>query len=510
MFALLGFGGQSETAFGASIPIITFSVQEFSIAGDNPLGEQQTTRLLAPFLGKQEGLNSLLKAAATLEAALAEAGHHFLRVVLPPQTLSGGTVKLQISQIRIANVKVTGNTFFSAENVSASVPGAAVGEVPGTRELARQLQVANKHPSKRLALRFKHSQTPDSVDAVLEVQDRRPWQVFSLLNNTGTRSTGRFRLTAGGQHTNVLDLDHTLTGSYTTSPGHISDVKQWGLSYRIPLYQLAGETNFFYSQSDVDSGTVQNVFDVSGAGRFMGMSYTHTFLNQENYAHRLRAGIEDKFFENNVAFFGAPIGVDVRSRPLTLSYVGEYRMARSQFDFDIAYSTNLPGGRGNKQVDYSASRAGARQRWDALRYNASVLHSIDSQWSVRLAFSGQYSNEPLISGEQFGIGGVSSVRGFAERAVSGDRGNQLSFQVSNNIVHNLQARVFSDLGHVKVLSASVGQVASQTLMSAGAGLTWTWQDQLSLSLDYAHEIKKGRTSDIGGTRIHLSAFYQFQ
>jgi hemolysin activation/secretion protein len=440
---LLGLGGQSETALGASIPTVTFSVKRFTIAGDNPLSEQRTTRLLAPFMGKQEGLNSLLKAAATLEVALAEAGHHFHRVVLLPQTLRGGTVKLQVSQIRIASVEVTGNTFFSAENVAASVPGAAVGKVPGTRQLARQLQVANKHPSKRLALRIRHSQTADSVDAVLEVQDRRPWQVFSLLNNAGNRSTGRFRLTAGGQHSNVLGLDHTLTGRYTTSPGHISDVKQWGLSYRIPIYPLAGETDFFYSRSGVDSARVQNVFGVSGAGRFMGVSYTHIFLNEENYAHRLRVGVKDKYFENNVSYFGAPIGVDLHSRAVTLSYFGEYRIARSQFDFDIAYSTNLPGGRGNKQSDYSASRAGASRRWDALRYNDSVLHSIDAQCSVRLALSSQYSNEPLISGEQFGIGGVGSIRGFAERVVSGDRGNQLSLQVSHHIVHNLQAPVVS-------------------------------------------------------------------
>ena len=54
--------------------------------------------------------------------------------------------------------------------------------------------------------------------------------------------------------------------------------------------------------------------------------------------------------------------------------------------------------------------------------------------SARL--DGQWSDEPLIPGEQFGIGGARSVRGYEEREASGDSG----FFVSAELISKPTAR----------------------------------------------------------------------
>ena len=69
--------------------------------------------------------------------------------------------------------------------------------------------------------------------------------------------------------------------------------------------------------------------------------------------------------------------------------------------------------------------------------------------------------------------------------------------------------MFTDLGHIKVIKPTVGQIDSQTLISAGAGLTWHWKDNVNVSIDYAHELNDGRTADIGGTKTHASIFLRF-
>jgi len=507
---LYGFIAMSPLLSAEEIPTVSFSVTEFSILGENPISEEETNQTLSSFLGEHQGLDGLLEAAAELEAAILNAGYSFNRVVLPPQTLQAGVVQLKITQIKLANIEIEGNHFFSNENIIHSIPGLVPDTVPDTRQLARQLIVANNHPSKSVTIRMKQSKKPESVDAVLNVQDQRPWQIFSVLNNIGTSKTGRLRFSAGGQHNNLLGFDDSLTASYTTSPGNTSDVKQWGLNYRIPVYKYSGEFNFFYSRSDVDSGTVQSVFDVSGAGKFLGGSYTHTFLNRKNYRHRMSVGVDDKFFQNNVAFLGAPIGIDVRSRPLMLSYFGEYQMEKSQIRFNISHVRNLNGGNLNSSTTYAASRAGAQQDWDVVRYNATYNRALSKNWLLKFSWNGQWSNEPLISGEQFGIGGVNSVRGFEERAVTGDRGDQATVEFSRPILNNnTQVRLFTDIGHIKVISPAAGQVASQTLASIGAGISWRWKDKLSFSLDYAHELNDGRTIDIGGTKTHASIFFRF-
>ncbi len=502
----------SQLAHAEDIPTVSFTVTEFTITGENPISVEETNSVLSPFMGEHEGLEGLLAAAAELESVILNAGHSFHRVILPPQTLKDGIVHLEIVQITLGQVNVEGNKYFTTENIINSLPGLVPGTVPDTRELSRQLIVANNHTSKSVTLRMKQSEQPDSVDAVLDVQDQRPWQIFSVLNNIGTSKTGRLRLSAGGQHSNLIGFDDSLTASYTTSPGNTSDVKQWGFNYRFPVYKYSGEFNFFYSRSDVNSGTVQDVFDVSGAGKFLGGSYTYTLLNRKNYRHRASIGVDDKLFENNVAFLGAPIGVDVRSRPLTVSYFGEYQMEKSQINFNLSYVRNLNGGNRNNSAVYTASRTGAEQDWDVVRYSATYNRAISQTWLMKLFWQGQWSNEPLISGEQFGIGGINSVRGFEERAVVGDRGDQATLEFSRPVSifeQTIRIRLFSDVGHTKIIKPTAGQIDSQTLANIGAGLSWQWKNNLSVSIDYAHELNDGRTADIGGTKTHASIFYRF-
>lgn len=497
-------------ALSEEIPTISFTVNAFSVSGENPLSDADTKNVLSPFLGEHQGVDGLLVAAEELEAAIISAGFSFNRVLLPPQTLEAGVVELKVMQIVLANVEVKGNQYFSDENIINSVPGLIVGTTPDTQLLARQLIVANNHPSKRINIRMRQSEGIEGIDAVVDVQDQRPWQIFSVLNNIGTSKTGRLRLSVGGQHNNLLGFDDSFTASYTTSPGNTSDVKQWGFNYRIPVYRYSGSFNFFYSRSDVDSGTIQSVFDVSGAGKFLGGNYTHTFVNKKNYRHRMSFGVEDKFFDNNVSFLGTPIGIDVRSRPMILTYAGEYQMEKSRLSFNVSYVRNLGGGNGNTKSAYASSRSNAEQVWDVLRYNGTYYRGLAKDWLVKLTLKGQWSNEPLISGEQFGIGGVNSVRGFEERVVTGDRGNQATIQFSRPLFKNMaQLRLFTDIGHAKVISPSAGQIASQTLMGIGAGITWRWKENLNFSIDYAHELNDGRTNDIGGTKTHMSLFYRF-
>jgi len=173
----------------AEVPIINFTVSEFVIEGENPVSTELVNSTLEPFLGKHEGLEGLLAAAAELESVILNAGHSFHRVILPPQTLKDGIVKLEIVQITLGQIHVEGNEHFTAENIIHSLPGLVPGTVPDTRQLSRQLIVANNHPSKSVTIRMKQSEEPDSVDAVLDVQDQRPWQLFSILNNIGTSKT---------------------------------------------------------------------------------------------------------------------------------------------------------------------------------------------------------------------------------------------------------------------------------------------------------------------------------
>ena len=499
-------------AAAAPVPSVSFNITGFVIEGENPLDKFTTDEILKPYLGRQEGLDGLRQAVAQLEKAILDSGQSFYRVVLPPQTLDAGRVTLKVVPIKVARINITGNQYFSDANILASLPGLKVGTTPDTRTLARELIVANHHASKQVTMRMQQSDQPDSIDVALKVQEQKPWRLFASLDNTGSQKTGDFRITAGGQYSNLFGLDHELVASYTTSPGHESDVRQYGFNYRLPLYRFSGEVALFYSRSDVDTGRVAQVFDVSGAGRFFGATYTQTFDNIGSYRHQASLAVQDRFFISNVSFQGTPLGVDVRSRPLTLGYHGEYVRENSRLNFNLSYTHNLPSGRHNDNATYAASRAGADAHWQTFQFFASASHLLPRQWLLNAALSGQYTDEPLIGGEQFGVGGIHSVRGFEERAAAGDQGLRGSLEIWTPVapfIKGLRVLGFIDAGYVKSLKTTPGELDSDTLVSAGIGLRWNWHNQLNLQLDYGHDLRHARTAGAGGSKVHLSLFYGF-
>ncbi|MFX5634281.1 ShlB/FhaC/HecB family hemolysin secretion/activation protein, partial [Acinetobacter baumannii] len=72
---------------------------------------------------------------------------------------------------------------------------------------------------------------------------------------------------------------------------------------------------------------------------------------------------------------------------------------------------------------------GATAGYYAVRYGAGFSKVLPAAWQLKLTLSGQYTSDSLVPGEQFGIGGASSVRGFSERALANDYGTLVSGEI---------------------------------------------------------------------------------
>ncbi|MBW1796894.1 MAG: ShlB/FhaC/HecB family hemolysin secretion/activation protein [Deltaproteobacteria bacterium] len=503
----------NPTVFGADVPQVRFTVERFVIEGENPLSENKTQGVLAPFTGEHEGLSRIEKASKALEQALHDKGYQFHRVVVPPQRTADGVIMLRILIFPLDKITVKGNKHFSDENILASIPCLQPGQSPNTLKVARSLLIANEHPAKRVAVFIRESQETGHVNARVEARDMRPYQVFSSYANTGDRATGHTRLSLGFQHSNLFNRDHIMTLSFTTSPGHWSDVQQYGAFYRIPLYGIGAGISMFYSHSKADQGTVADFFDVSGKGDFAGISFDYALRPIGDYSHKVTIGLQDRLFENDTNFSGQPIGVDVRSRPVSLRYNGGLEKAKVSAGFSVEYTNNLVCGGDNDSDAYEATRADADPHWDAFRFGADLDYTLPKNWQLRSRFAGQVANEPLISGEQFGLGGAHSVRGFDEREISGDNGYQFNFEVwTPPIVHNVRLLAFFDTGRRNLDDPHPGQVAGESISSIGMGLRWYWKSYLSISLDAAHVLNGINGDDVtktGDDKVHFNVFVRF-
>jgi hemolysin activation/secretion protein len=511
----------------ASAPTATpatpsFAIRGFQIKGVNPLAESQTSTVLAPFLRTDATIDTLQKATSALETALREAGFGLHKVALPPQEV-GDTVTLEIVKFTIGRVVVTGNEHFDEANIRASLPELAQGQSPNFKRLAVETAMANDNPSKQLTVSLKESTETDKIDATVQVRDSKPWFGAITLNNNGNASSGKDRLTLSGGHSNVFNRDHQLILAYTTSLERPQDVRQWGLNYKIPLYALRGTVGISATKSDV-VGTF-GTFTSTGVGNTFGLNYT--IANEPEGGRRSfwAISLDDRVFGAAV-INGTTIGVDRRSRPLGLSYRVSNESNASVWSYHVGLSANLSSGRNNSlasyRTEYSNPVTGggiSTNRFRILRAGQQYSSSLGTSWlwSVRSEF--QWSNTSLISGEQMGLGGIGSLRGAPDRAITGDSGLSTSVEITSpELAKGLRMIGFADAGWLSNRSADcICRVGNDRLASLGLGLRYSHAAGITFNADYGRLLSSSKLSlaanssapQKGDDKLHVTLSVRF-
>ena len=497
--------GQSTAAQPSPQPANpTFIIRGFDITGDNPLADGAATRVLAPYLRADATIETLQKATSALEAELKDKGYTLYRVVLPPQEV-GGAVTLNIVKFVIGKVTVEGRERFSESNIRSSLPELKEGTAPNFRTLAVQTAISNESQGKQVQVSVKESADADKIDARILVKEAKPWNFSVSESNTGSSATGSDRLTLAGSHSNLFDLDHQLTAAYTTSLERPADVRQLGLNYRIPLYLLGGVAGVSYTHSDVvgDFGA----FSSTGAGQTFGLNYNHYLPPDGGYRSYVVIGLDDKRFDvtqiNGVPLAGQQMR---RSRPLSLGYTAKMESDTTVWGYNVDLSTNLAGGSGNDLVSYqSEDPRVSTVNWKILRGGANYLTSVGGGWLWGLRGQFQMSNDALISGEQFGLGGVTSVRGSAERVVAGDSGYMLSTELTTReVLPGLRLLGFVDAGWLSNKNPNGNpKPAIDSLSSAGVGLRYSLP-KVTVTADFGHVLSGSKLPNVAGSGLPQS------
>jgi hemolysin activation/secretion protein len=501
----------AQTTAPAELTGPKLDVQRYLIDGGVPLSDQETQALLAPFVGPGKTMGDIEGAARALERNLRDRGYAFHRVFVPEQKPVDGVVKLGIVQIRVGKVNVTGNTFFFSENIRRSLGSLKEGEIPEVRTLGRDVTASNANPAKQVTVTFKESSEANQVDAEIKVKDSDPVNYFASLSLnekvTGSGPSARTRRVSGGfQHSNLFDRDHVMTVSYTTDPGYPNNVSLIGAYYQVPIYGTGMNLSAAFVSSDVSSGQVRqgaNVFDVSGSGQFFGVRMSKALSRVDAMQQTVAVGLDDRYFKNSTTFNGAQIQPNVGSRVLSLQYTLRNEPSWGVLAGSVDYAFNVGGGAANSVASHAAN--GGARNWDAIRYSLEAA-TLVGNWQMSGRLKGQLSNDSLIAGEQFGLGGSTSVRGFSDRVVAGERGYQWNVEAMGPGIGELKIRpiVFVDGGRVWSRGG-----ADESLMSLGVGMRMSY-DKLQLGVDLAKAMDGPRAAPSGNPiRLHVAASYRF-
>lgn len=494
-----------------------FDIKGFEVVGNTLLPASELERLFTPYTGPNRDFGDIQRALEALQDFYAEKGYNAVRVLIPEQDIRAGRVRLQVIEARIRNVRIEGNRYYNDANVRASLPALKEGEAPNTKRIGENVQLANENPVRQQRVVLEATDQIGKVDASVKVTDDDPYRVSVFFDNTGNGPTGFYRAGFGVVNSNFDNKDRVINVQVITSPTQWDDVLIIGAGYRVPLYESNAVLEAYAGHSDVESGTVQNLFSVAGAGTIFGGRYTQILPRYGAYEQKLSLGFEYKAFTNDVVLIGSTTTLvpDVTTQPLLLTYYGRYAEPGTDFTYTLGIAQNLPSNHGDaSQFAIGQARTGADASFRIFRAGAAYSRAIPGDAIVRVAVDGQYTRDVLVPGEQFGMGGMNSVRGFFERELANDIGHRASFEaygpeIGPSIGADWRARMltFIDVGRgrdnlpVRLSENGIGSVGFGARASKGR--------HIALRFDYAMVTNQGGTRDEGKGRLHFSAAYTF-
>ncbi|NPU86276.1 MAG: ShlB/FhaC/HecB family hemolysin secretion/activation protein [Syntrophaceae bacterium] len=499
-----------------------FEIRNYQVQGNTILPADRLEAILAPFTGRDRDFGTVQEALEALEKAYRSGGFNMVAVVLPEQEMHDGVIQLKVIEYRIGKITVQGNRFFNEQNILRSLPALHTGKTPDVDALSQSLKLANENPAKKTDLKFQNSGAQE-IDATVTVKDEKPWRMGMSLDNSGDKYSGRSRMGFLLQHTNIANLDHVLALQYITSPENLKDVNIFGLGYHVPLYSLGSSVDLVVAHSNVDSGSVNVAsynMGISGKGTVLALRYNQNLTRIGDYEQKLILGLDYKAFENDVQYLGYQLGHDITVHPLSLTYTGTLSRINYSAGFYITGVQNLAGswdGRDGK-TNFESARAGSSMEYTILRYGGNFMLTPPGDWRLRAVVNGQYTENALVAGEQFGIGGANSVRGFLEREYANDYGYAGSLEAySPDLlrlvgVSSVQSRllVFYDRGQVRRNKPLAGETVGVEMASVGPGLRITDGKHFSISMDYGIVIDPPDESTTRWSGMwHLSASFLF-
>jgi hemolysin activation/secretion protein len=490
-----------------------FAIKRFDLSGNTLIPPQELEALVAPFTGEGKDFGDVQRALDAVEQAYRTRGYGVVRVLLPEQDITQGVVRFQVVEPRVGRVVIEGNKFFDEDNIRASLPSIKEGETPNSRAMSRNLHVLSEHPTKQTSLTLRPGATEEQVDVVAKITDEKPLRYFFTLDNTGTGETGYFRSGFGFQHSNIANKDHVLTAQYITSPTQIDDVTILGVGYRVPFYRLNSTLDLVAGYSNVDSGTVGGLFNVSGSGTIGAIRWNYYLPRWGQIEQKVSLGLDYRAFKNDVVLVGGVGSTvpDITIHPLSLTYSGLRRFADAELSFYGSAAANIPGGSDGDGEAFNNSRPDANPNYLIFRAGANYVQSLPGDWQLRGAVNAQYTSDALVSGEQFGTGGPDSVRGYLLREQAGDRGWQaqleaytpdLAGRLKMPDTYRLRFLAFYDYGYVEDSDPPRNPGNAQdSIRSIGLGMRMSYRKLVSLRLDLAHILQPTINRQTDSTRL---------
>jgi hemolysin activation/secretion protein len=409
-------------------------------------------------------INEMQEVATKVAAYYREHGYILAQAFVPEQDVVDGTVTVQVLEGRLAEIQVEGNKRYAAKILERPFQS-LLGDPIDKDTIESALLTLTNYPGITAFGVLGAGHEVGTSRLTLRVQSEDRFQADASVDNYGTQFAGEYR----GQVTFTFNdpLRHAdrlqLVGLYAvdSSDGNTHGA-YGGIDYEIPLFsprdslRLLHLTNAYNIGADASNLAAT---DTEGETQVDEIGYRHDFART-----RLGSASLGLAFNIKSARFDAPPAViyddklttarmDAQWERIDTRFRGVNRVALSYTHGfkDLLDSLGDYDANGGSQ----ASRLGASGDFDKVSLRLQRLQRLSQNTSVMLRVDGQYSPDPLVSLEQFSLGGPDSVRAYSVSEVLAEKGGVASLELILGAPGFAKRPAFSGLTWGQVLQVSL-------------------------------------------------------
>ena len=398
------------------------------ITGDPDLSKGDAHELVKDWQGYCLGKPEFTALLREITEYYTQKAYVSTRAYLLPQDLKSGELQVKVVPGIITNIRFAEGQGYASE-IFTAFPF-FTGRRLYLRSLEQGLERLNSLSSNRAKLDIQETQPDGSTDIIIQNPHEKIWRAGLTLDNSGSGLAGRETAAFNLEFDSPLLLNdywnlNVQKNIKPVEPGNQNSSRS--LQFRLPFGYLQASaflSRFEYKSTvKTDLGQFQN----RGNSNTQNLSLEATLHRSQQsktllgYSNKLRQS--ENFIDD--------VLLRVSSRSIRS---GAYSLSHSR-SFERGYmNLSLSHHKGKLSEVEGVSQAPFAPALRFEKTNLNLSYSLPFRYgkdrlSWKFAFQGQKSGHILFSGEQFGIGGLHSVRGFKEQSLSGDEG----FYVRNEL-----------------------------------------------------------------------------
>ncbi len=496
-------------------------VNGFRFEGNTVFSDRVLRALISKYAGREVTSVELEEARLALAAKYVEAGYITSGAVLPDQDLEGGILVFRIVEGRLREVELEGNWWFRSWWLRHELRRSA-GRPLNFNRLKTGLQLLRQDPNiRQINAELAPAAEPGESILKTSIRENQPIRLGFEFSNKRPPSVGAEVLELHAADLNLTGHGDALALTWGFAHTTSETLERWEQSadenlagsYDFPLTPWRTRLQLHAAKSD--AGIIEEQFAELGI-RSRSVQYGATLRQpfHESLRHLFAMALTADWRESRTFLSGLPFDLSpgalagetrvfVARLSLEYSYRSQEEVLSARSTFNVGIDAfDATKHRGEEVIGEFRQKIpdGVFFSWLGQAQYIRRLFKTDTLAILRV--NAQLANDPLVSLEQFSLGGTASVRGYRENQFLRDNGAFASLEVRVPLWRNkeknaiLSVAPFVDFGagwdRIEYLGPQPEQIGDryETLTSTGAGLILTPNKHVHAQLYWGYALNR--------------------